>query len=202
MEKKKKCTKCNKLYIAKRLGGQFCSSSCANGFRQQIKRDALVRIALVEKGYVAQEKVSSGEGEMSAWIKALAERAGKLIADRAGSEAHQSGLKERVSSFLNDIALEGAKIAGDSDKRYLMQEEAAERMKARKLQYIEMSHKKKLKKEKEALEAFNIDNLLSREKIQEDKDLHISKQDGGVEGGEMESINKELEPTYRGEGVD
>ena len=107
---------------------------------------------------------------MAAWIKEMVARGEGLVADKAGSESQREGLKERVSSFVNDIVLQGNKVVGDSDKRYLAQEEAAKRLKDRLLKYTATSHKKKVKS---AEDAKNIDNMLAREEIKKDKDNNI-----------------------------
>ncbi|RZK43272.1 MAG: hypothetical protein EOO61_05065 [Hymenobacter sp.] len=72
------CQKCQKEYIPKRIGGLFCSVSCGNSYRQQLKRDEQKKAKLVEQGLAIGNPLTEGESSLWAILSELGRRALEL----------------------------------------------------------------------------------------------------------------------------
>ncbi|MDQ2751634.1 MAG: hypothetical protein M3R72_01260 [Bacteroidota bacterium] len=75
------CLKCQKKYIPKRLGGLFCSVSCGNSYRQQLKRDEQKKAKLVEQGLAVEKEVTDEEVFIWSVLFVLGIEAKKLLLD-------------------------------------------------------------------------------------------------------------------------
>ncbi len=68
------CLKCQKEYIPKRAGGAFCSVSCGNSYRQQLKRNEQKKARLVEQGLAIEEPLTAGERGLWAILAEVKEK--------------------------------------------------------------------------------------------------------------------------------
>jgi hypothetical protein len=75
------CQKCQKEYIPKRMGGLFCSVSCGNSYRQQLKRDEQKQARLVEQGLAIEKPLTEEEVQIWSVLVELGKSARQLDED-------------------------------------------------------------------------------------------------------------------------
>jgi len=75
------CQKCQKEYIPKRMGGLFCSVSCGNSYRQQLKRDEQKQARLVEQGLAIEKPLTEEEVQIWSVLVELGKNARQLDED-------------------------------------------------------------------------------------------------------------------------
>lgn len=75
------CQKCQKEYIPKRMGGLFCSVSCGNSYRQQLKRDEQKKAKLVEQGRAVEKPLTEDERQLWSILFVLAVEAKQILLD-------------------------------------------------------------------------------------------------------------------------
>lgn len=124
-----KCLKCQKEYNPKRRGGLFCSVSCGNSYRQQLKRNEQQRNNLVKKGYAVENPLTNEELELWRFVEELAAMAKQILADRnLPVEKRPENLRSRVNQFVKDCHEKGeSQLISGIASRYRAQEEAAKR---------------------------------------------------------------------------
>jgi hypothetical protein len=123
------CLKCQKEYNPKRRGGLFCSVSCGNSYRQQLKRNEQQKANLVKKGYAVENPLTNEELELWRCIEEVAATAKQILADRnLPVEQRPENLRSRVNQFVEDCKEKGdSQLISRIASRYRAQEEAAKR---------------------------------------------------------------------------
>ena len=123
------CLKCQKEYNPKRRGGLFCSVSCGNSYRQQLKRNEQQKANLVKKGYAVENPLTNEELELWRCIEEVAATAKQILADRnLPVEQRPENLRFRVNQFVEDCKEKGdSQLISGIASRYRAQEEAAKR---------------------------------------------------------------------------
>lgn len=124
-----KCLKCQKGYSPKRRGGLFCSVSCGNSYRQQLKRNEQQKAKLVEKGYAVKNPLTNEELELWRLVEGLAATAKQILADKnLPIEQRPEDLRSRVNQFVQECQEKGeCQLISEMASRYRAQEEAAKR---------------------------------------------------------------------------
>ena len=124
-----KCLKCQKEYNPKRRGGLFCSSSCGNSYRQQLKRNEQQKAKLIEKGYAVKSPLTNEELELWRLVEGLAAAAKQILTDmNLPTEQRPGDLRSRVNQLVKEChdTRESELIIGIAS-RHRAQEEAAKR---------------------------------------------------------------------------
>lgn len=97
------CRKCQKEYIPKREGGFFCSDSCGNSYRQQLKRDEQKKARLVEQGKAIEKPLTEGEKQLWPVLSELGDNAKYLLLEaEIPGDKRPADFGIRLGQFLRD----------------------------------------------------------------------------------------------------
>lgn len=128
------CRKCQKEYIPKREGGFFCSDSCGNSYRQQLKRDEQKKARLVEQGKAIKNPLTETEQALWTVLTEVMKRGDelnftfRLPLEHVGRE----GIWDKAMAFIGDCKrMIDRPVVQEIEARIKAQQEVDERNKGK-----------------------------------------------------------------------
>ncbi|RYE04854.1 MAG: hypothetical protein EOP33_08335 [Rickettsiaceae bacterium] len=124
------CQKCQKEYIPKRMGGLFCSVSCGNSYRQQLKRNEQKQARLLEQGLAIEKPLTEEEVQIWSVLVELGKNARQLDEDlqKTGND-RPADIGPRIGKIIRQYREQAdSKLWQQFEARLNKQEEVTKRV--------------------------------------------------------------------------
>jgi hypothetical protein len=125
------CAKCQKEYNPKRIGGRFCSVSCGNSYRQQLKRNGQKEVKAIREGYAIEKPLTNEEQILWSILFVLGVDAKRILADNElAVDKRPADIGTRIRTLLlNCQDKANSPMMKELSIRYEAQKEAEKRLK-------------------------------------------------------------------------